>query len=830
MTLTFDPVWPWSYSGDVFTASSLPVLLTLGFVGLVMLFGPWWWPSEDRALQYRFLRRLGITLLVCFAAIFFLGRGLAKDVPALLLGVVMLLPLALVGFTVGTYRGVAGATPSRIAAIVALRLGAFLLCFFLVLRPSFAFSDETAVGGRVWIVLDFSWSMTTADAIDNQPRWDYLLKLLKENEAALEDLRRKGIEPEFFAFATDVKEFDLAHPGPADGPGTDIGGMLHYLQPRRSLGRTVRALVLASDGADNGTTFRAMKEAETWAGCPIHTVGLGNPATVDSRADIILTSLTPESWVVGVKSTFTVTVTADAPGFKGYKSRLRIYIDGEEVRGEDIVFTEDRGNVFTIKVDAPTRPGEIELKARIDPRPNELTESNNEDSTFVTVRKEGVAVLLVDRQRAYEPQSIVDALRQDRERIHLNPVWLRGSKPLDPDAPRLFDFAGKQYDVIILGDVTAEQVRSIDPQAFTSIEKQVGAGAGLLMLGGYASYGPTWKGTPLELLSPVELGGKEQIEAPKKGIKVVPTDDGLRLFGYVMQLGEKTEASREAWDKLWPLQGINQLTMPADRTATSLLATSPAPAKDPILVYKPYGKGRVLAFAGDTTHRWIRNPETQALHARFWRQMIFWLGKQDEAAGNVWILPEKRNLPVRTDLDFTVGVRNKNGVEIEGGKFDVKLRTPDGKMVDIPTRALAGGRDGGKIAVKERPELLAKPGKYELVVNGSATGADGEKVEGTGSAKFIVKDDDIEKSRHGADHEYLKKLAAAGGGKFHLPTDLPRLLADLGKEAETRRQTNLTYWPGWNTESPQPMRVLTLLLFVAFLTGEWALRRLWGLA
>lgn len=829
MTLYLDPVWPFSLSGDVFTASSLPVLLALGVIAVLFLAGPWWWPREGRDQQRRFLQRVGIALLICLGAIFFAGRGLTTDIPAVLYGALMLTPLALVGFTLGTYRGVAGATPRRVATIVALRIGAFLLCFFLVLRPSLAFSNESATGGRVWIVLDFSESMTTADAVDNQPRWDYLHKLLQDNQAALDELREKGIDPEFFAFASDVKDVDIETPGKADGSATDFGTMLRTLVQRRSQGRPVRALIVCSDGADNGTAFRALKEAEAYAGCPVHTIGLGNPTTVDARADLIVTRIEPESPVVGVKSSFNVTVTVDAPGFKNLPGRLHIYIDGVEARAENVTFTEERGNTFTVKVDAPTRPGEIELKARIDPRPGELTDRNNEDFTYVTVRKEGVSVLLVDRQRAYEGVLIVDALNQDRERIHLNPVWLRGSKPLDADAPRLFDFAGKQYDVIILGDVTADQVRSIDPTAFASIEKQVEAGAGLLFLGGYASYGPTWKGTPLERLAPVELGSAKQIEAPlPQGIKVVPTEAGLRQFGFVMQLSDKVETSAEAWAKLPPLLGVNELTLPPERGLINVLATTLK--GEPVLVQKNFGKGRVLAFAGDTTYRWTSKPETRPLHARFWRQMVFWLGKQDEALGNVWVLPEKRNVPLRTDLDFTVGVRNKNGVEIEGGKFEVQLRKPDGTLVPIPTQALASGREGGKLAVKERPDLLAKPGKYELLVTGSATAPDGEKVEGMGAAKFIVKDDEVEKSRRGADHEYLKKLAAAGGGKFHVPNDLTKLLAELGKEVESRKQSHQTLWPSWNLESPQPMRVLTLLLFVACLAGEWALRRMWGLA
>ncbi len=834
MNLHFDPIWPWSGLPAYLANASLPLVGTLLVAAGLLAIGPALWPRDDHAGQRRFLWRAGLILLACLGALLFLGRGLVIEMTDFAIGLLLLLPVALVGFTVATYRGVPGSTPTRVFVITALRLAAFLLAFFLVLRPSLAFSDEAVIGGRVMIVLDRSESMTTADAIDNQPRWDYLLKLLEENKQALDDLRQRGLDPEFHAFASGVEEFDPAKPGSADGSLTDFGTMFHTLQSRRSQGRPVRAMLLFSDGADNGTTYLALRKAEEWTTppCPINTFGMGNPATVDQRADVIVTAVTPEAKVVRVKSEFNINVTVDAPGLTQRKARLRIYLDGEEARGEDVDLKQERGNVFTVKVPAPTRPGDVMIKARVEdpkrpgqPLPGELTARNNEKINFVSVRKEGVGVLLIDRQRAGEPQSIIDALYPDRERITINAVWLRGSKPLDADAARLFDFANKQYDVIILGDVTADQVRSIDPQAFASIEKQVDNGAGLLMLGGYSSFGPTWRGTPLALLSPVELGGSGQIERPTR---VVPTDDGLRKFAYVMQFGDTLDTSRDAWAKLRELLGANRLTLPADRTLISVLAQSPT--GDPLLVYKLYGKGRVLAFGGDTTHRWIRSPETQALHARFWRQLVLWLGKQDEATGAVWVLPDNRTLPLRADQGYTVGIRNKHGVEIPGGIFEVTLKGPDGTVTPLEARTLSSGQNGGRIAVREQPTLLAKPGIYELNVTGSATAPDGEKITGSARSRFVVEDDEIEKSRRAADHEYLKKLSAAAGGKFYQPTDLPRVLAELGKDVAARQQTNQTLWPSWDQESPQPMRVLTLLLFVAVLAGEWALRRLWGLA
>ena len=52
--------------------------------------------------------------------------------------------------------------------------------------------------------------------------------------------------------------------------------------------------------------------------------------------------------------------------------------------------------------------------------------------------------------------------------------------------------------------------------------------------------------------------------------------------------------------------------------------------KQPLLISQMSGDGRVLAFAGDSTwHWWMRGFD--AAHKRFWRQIILWLAKKDEA-------------------------------------------------------------------------------------------------------------------------------------------------------------------------------------------------------
>ena len=89
-----------------------------------------------------------------------------------------------------------------------------------------------------------------------------------------------------------------------------------------------------------------------------------------------------------------------------------------------------------------------------------------------------------------------------------------------------------------------------------------------------------------------------------------------------------------------------------------MLATSVS--GEPILVAQDYGKGRVLAFAGDSTWRWARStPESQSKHGRFWRQMVVWLARAELAGGTVFVRPEERDLFLGSELGFRVGVRSK---------------------------------------------------------------------------------------------------------------------------------------------------------------------------
>jgi hypothetical protein len=236
--------------------------------------------------------------------------------------------------------------------------------------------------------------------------------------------------------------------------------------------------------------------------------------------------------------------------------------------------------------------------------------------------------------------------------------------------------------------------------------------------------------------------------------------------------------------------------------------------------------GRVLAFAGDTTHRWVRNPETQEMHRRFWKHMVLWLAKQEDPEGSVWIRPDARRLPVGGSMGFATGL-SKAGLDLPGGTFTAKLYVPGEKdAIDIDVGA---ARDGMRGLIDGKKKHTTKPGTYRLTVSGSGKDTEGQDVKGETTVRFIVFDDDVESAQQAADHAYLRKLAAAGGGEFHEGAELADFLRDLRKQLKDTAKGQEEHIPNWDTRDRSPFLALFFVLFVAVIGSEWFLRRRWGL-
>lgn len=745
--------------------------------------------------------------------------SLSLGIPAL-----ALVALLIVALTVWTYWNVPRARPRWVVTLILLRLLALLLACLVLLRPSFAFRDDLHMPSTLLILLDASESMTIQDEVGGISRWEYMQRMLRNAEPALQTLRdEENVNVAVYQFAEDLAEYSPeARP---DGKRTDFGQALQRLYGERARDRNLRGLLVLSDGADNGTRFPALTEASKWRSlpCPIHTFGFGKETTADRQRDIAFTDIIPTPSPVAIKGKLTVKGIVDAPGFENATPTLRLFFDGKEVKAEKVKLGKTTGNEVKLTADIPaTRPpdGEIKVTLRIDPQQGEMTASNNEISTYVTVTQEGISVLLVDQPRFPEPQFIADALAAD-PRIRLYTAWLRNGEPAPADID-LLQLEKQRYDAIILGDVSARRLVGNNPAVLAKIDELVrDKGTGFMMTGGYESFGNSdWRQTPIAKLLPVELNVEGQIDAK---LRMEPTRAGLGRF--IMRLADRPEDNQALWKKLPELDGMTRLGQ--EKPNATVLAVR-AGTNEPMLVSMDYGKGRTLAFAGDTTWRWrhLGQPKSREgleAHARFWRQVVLWLAHQDETEGSVWVKPDVRRLAGGSKLGFTVGLRGKGGVEAPEAHFDVTVIDPKGAELTVPTAQENNGERG----IFWKTDL---PGEYRLVVRGHGKDAEGNAIpEGKASARFLIYQDDAEMVRRAADHEFLAKLANSGGGKLHKAEDLSRFLKDLRKLPLPQGRQKTEMWPDWRSSSLSPFRVFYLFIFAGILCLEWFLRRHWGM-
>jgi uncharacterized membrane protein len=740
----------------------------------------------------------------------------------------------------------------RWIVLAGLRLLVVLLTLVAMLRPMLVYTKSEQQQASLVLLIDGSRSMQVADSLGDKSRWDSLKLLL---DAAASDLGKLGEtwDVKAYQFDVDSNKLDLEEGklplGPvAEGEQSAIGAAINEALDRETSGR-VLGVLLMSDGAQRAVpphdlppqlAVRRLAAEHI----PLYTFTFGKSGGSE-RADLAIGDLVTNETVFTEAPT-EVRGELRAEGYANQQVKVQLLwesTDGMEVVDTAQVSTGiEGGSVPVVLRHTPRLPGEYKVTLRVDPRDGELVTTNNQESTFVTVRAGGINVLyLVGAKRigggpSQEQRFVRAALAQspdvvvDRQLIRYEP----------PGVDLVETIREGDYDVVLVEDVDYSGLSAASWQA---IAERVERGMGFAMVGGYHSFGPGgFRGTPIGNVLPIEIGAaqrqsfgepvREDVHLPGP-VRMRPAAP-LGAQHPIMQLAGVGEGERgrggeskvspspplpdslsgPAWAALPPLDGANRFELRELKPNALVLAVAEGQERHPLLVVGQSGDGRTMAFAGDSTWRWPMAGFGDA-HRRFWRQCVLWLAKKDEQTeGRVWIRLAGRRHMRGTRVEFAVGADDPQGEPVETAQFEVAIKTPDGG-----SEAVRPTKSGDEYSAVFRE--TEKPGDYQITV----TAKDGDEVLGTAEARFLVPDQDLELDRPAAEPSLMAQLAEMtkpAGGAALAPEELPDLLkrlADKPPELKEEVIAKVTYWDTW------PF----FLLFVGLLGVEWFLRKRWGL-
>ncbi len=759
------------------------------------------------------------------------------------------------------------------ATLIGMRLVVVLLLLFALLRPSFVYTKVEPVQASLVLLVDGSRSMQVADSLGDKSRWDAMKLLL---DAAAKDLAKLGEKWNITAyeFDSETKKLELqngrltlgaAPNGEESAIGAAIGDALD-----REANKRVLATLLLSDGAQRAVPPRdapAQLAARRLAAenIPLYTFTFGKSGSSE-RADLSINDLVTNETIFAEAPT-EVRARLTAEGYAN--QRVKVQLLWESTSGMEAVDTVqvdtgvEGGSTPVLLRYTPKTPGEYKVTVRVEPREGELITTNNEASTFVTVRPGGINVLyLVGAQRvgggpspeqrfvraslAQSPDIVVtrrlityesmdadvtDLIGKAQTANHAGTAGTTDGAPA-AGVPQL---AVASPDVVILDNV---DVKGLNAASWQAIAERVKKGMGLIMVGGYHSFGPGgFHDSPLADVLPVDIGPAQrqelgdkprqdvQIPGPLKMRPTVPigvqhpvmnvegTGDWGRGTGGSAK-SNSASGGQSLWLQLPGLDGANRIERNELKPNALAIAEADDAQKHPLLIAGQSGEGRVLAFAGDSTWRWVMGGFGEA-HRRFWRQCVLWLAKKDEqTAGRVWIKLAGRRALRGSRVEFEVGADTPQGEPVRNAQFDVAVQTPEGKSEALrPTKT----NDGWAATFRG----TSKPGDYRIVVKAKDGGTD----LGTAEARFLVPNQDLELDRPAAEPTLMAQLAdmtKPAGGAALAAEELPDLLKRLAaKPPELKEEVvaKATYWDTW------PF----FLIFVGLLGGEWYLRKRWGL-
>ncbi len=581
-----------------------------------------------------------------------------------------------------------------------------------------------------------------------------------------------------------------------DGFGSDLtGGIL-----AAAAGRTVRAIVLLSDGRQVGGDARRVTGLAP-SGVPIFTVGVAAPTP---PRDLSLSDVrVPAGAFVGDTITLRAEVRHEGIDNVGADVKFRIADLPEQTQHVDLRAGQPASASFSVELKAALA-GAQRIELSVSPLPGEASVENNHVERWIKVMPERIKVAMWAGAPSWDYQYLRSMLGRRPD------IQLRDTA-LAPTSPRLAMPPEEilRQEVIVLFDVP---VSALDPAQWDAMLRLVDERGGSVILVAGDGHLPAEYANPIPAaaLLPFDLARVQPRfkvwPGEQPAFRFVPDASATGLD--VLKLGNDAAGQPRRWEELPPVFQFLHLPPVSEgmfkpRTRALLMEVD---SGSPVLLERRLGAGRALFLGINETWRW-RYKVGERDQDRFWRQLIHYAAQAPYFANS-------NSLALDADQ---VSAHPEEPVHIRARVFDdrgpaasYELQVYEGNnwhsVVKLsPSGNLNAGRYEGFV--------LLPVGNYELRL---AVGR-----EQVSLPLRVAPSDEAEMVNLSGDNDLLRRIAESSGGEFFPLDQLGRLPQRLSRVAETHsRFADLRLW-----DSPY------LFLFVlGCLSAEWAVRKRCGLA
>ncbi len=629
--------------------------------------------------------------------------------------------------------------------LLGLRLGAIACLLMALVHPVWVDVRERPVKPSLAVVLDTSTSMAKGD------RYAANLALLREQLApALEsdyDLHLYDIHGRALA----VDDLPAA---PNDTASPIIKTLLHV---ERALAESHPAgIVLLSDGID--ATNRPAPGSVDDLQLPLFAVAPAESSATQTAADLAIHAVSANRHaLVGNTVNVTVDMTSDAPFTEAVGVPVTILHGSRIVGSRTIAWpvgqTAQRAELNFI----PNRPGRLTYTVRIGAAEGEADLADNVAHFDLTVRARALTVVYIDGVLRWEGKFIREALADDPDINVVSSIRTARAGSDRPSQGLLLAEQLADVDVVMLGDIEATWFSAAEQRDLAAWVRE---GGGLVLTGGYNSFGPAGFGrSSLRNVLPIEFSAEAnpQIEQPFN-LK-------LTLLGREHPIFHLTgDRVRDAafYQSLPALLGCSRIA--AVKPAAQILAVNPSMRTAdggvglPVMVEQELGAGRSMIFAVDSTWRWrmVVGAFTgdAGFYQRFWGQLVRYMAGEDQADEPLLALATDRHHYARGDtIELTANITDQANWQVSATAIDER-----GRSVDVPLTQRGDERYEARLAAN-------RPGRLDLVVEASPGNA-GDVLPQSRVISVRVDRDDIESLDTQPRRQWLAQLAQRTGGRL----------------------------------------------------------------